>query len=737
MSGKTSPVSTRSFYGESPPKRSRLHETNTIRPAFKSLKDNLIKFERKLSEPIKNAELKEIGEQEKGEEPREKSLDRDSPIPLKNLGNTCYENSIIQCLFNLNMFMDNFVSSMSRMRQFVIKSRINTFNVQDNPNPYDEIRSDIPSYFKPTNVEPYISNEASSDKSTITDTDVRYRIADAFDKLYKSYTQKRIQLEQFNQNSASTIPDTISTTTNITSLTNTIDAIDTTQFNKNHLEGSMNFCSDFAISRSNAAIPLCKSIQTGQFTTLSSCSNDNSETPNTNVTSVSSTASEAHTSNLTPIALVSPTTTSHEQSEIEIRLEDLKSAVGERSAQFNSTHQQDASEFFYHVIDSIQEFYQGLNKIQDEDNPVTKAFELELDYSIKCPKCHHRIMSPPEKIRTLPLALPNVNNHSETSINQENEANGAPTPPTSDLGLDSPKSNSSSEEHRYASDEKENQALADGIANKEENNSNNTMSTAKLELSGNDPYISPTPQQKKFTLRDALNNYFKDDLLDYNCSQKDCDSEQRTKKCYIRKLPQVLFITLARYSHTGKKNLDEVEAPFELSVPLRENRSPSQSPSAYRDDDDENNEYILVAVVCHLGSSLNAGHYTSYVYNQNNFSWYSCDDDSITKVQETEVKNDATKSGYCFFYAHKSCINERKQSQEEKTENFQQVELNQHRLDRSVVISNSVADSSVVMTPESSPKSSPPVSVIQIQESKMHEVHTCCANGTDEIDDWS
>lgn len=756
MSGKTSPTSvssipTCSFYGESPPKRSRLHENNAIRPAFKSLKDNLIKFERKLSEPIKSIELKETSEHETGEEPREKSLDRDSPIPLKNLGNTCYENSIIQCLFNLNMFMDNFESSMSRMRQLVVQPKIISLDadasspLEDNNNSLEEFKSDQSPPVKIDNVETNDLNETPISEPTITDTDVRYRIADAFDKLYKSYTKKRIQLEQYNQNNTSTTVSetllsatttsstitTVPTATTTTSLSNTIDAIDTIQLdNKDHLEGSFNF-------RSNTAIPLCKSIQTGQFNTLTSCSNDNTEISTTVSSDAIHTTSEATSSRLTPIALVSPTATSNEQSEIEVRLEDLKSAVGERSAQFNSTHQQDASEFFYHVIDSIQEFYQGLDKTQDEDNPVTKAFELELDYSIKCPKCHHKIMSQPEKIRTLPLALPNVNSSSnETSDNQENEANGAPTPPTSDLGLDSPKSNSSSEEHRYASDEKENQSSEDRVATNEENISNNTIS--KLELSDKESCKNSLPQQqKKFTLCDALNNYFKDDLLDYNCSQKDCDSKQRTKKCYIRKLPQVLFITLARYSYTGKKNLDEVEAPFELSVPLRENRSPSQSPSAHRYNEDEDNEYVLVAVVCHLGSSLNAGHYTSYVYNQNNFSWYSCDDDSITKVQEADVKNDATKSGYCFFYAHKSCINKKEPpQQEQRTEQFQPVvELDQEKLSRTIDISSGVADSSVVMTPESSPKSSPSPSEINA-ESKMHVHTTCCLNKAEEIDDW-
>lgn len=695
MSGKTSPIiSALSFYPEesSPPKKSRLGDSNEIRPAFKHLKDNLIEFDKKLSEPIKTIDLKELRDiqEETGEEPE--NLDRDSPIPLKNLGNTCYENSIIQCLFGLNMFMDNFERSMRRMKG-------------------------------------------------ITQNDVRYRIADAFDKLYKSYTHKRIQIES----------------------------------NINHLQTA-------TLSATKIVTPATTTSTTTPIATTSSTT-----------TQATTTTDTLTSTNLTPIALVSSAATPNEQSEIETRLEELKSAVGERSSQFNSTHQQDASEFFYHVIDSIQEFYESLDKTKDDDNPVTKAFELELDYLIRCPKCHNRTMTGPEKIRTLPLALPHVNNinnectatttttieNNNPSEQQEfinhNETNGAPTPPNSDLGLDSPES-STLEENRNGSDEKENQALV--VDDEDEivpvgdsaSNSNNTMSIAKLELTDKSELNSTTQCQpnnniininnnhKHYTLYDALNNYFKDDLLDYKCSQEGCDSKQRTKKCLIRKLPQVLFITLARYSYTGKKNLDEIEAPFEISVPFRENKSPSHSPSAHRTfNDDDDNLYQLVAVVCHLGSSLNAGHYTSYVYNQNNFSWYSCDDDSITKVQEAEVKTDVSRTGYCFFYAHKSSLNQKLEASltvEEKEQVFKATkitatlmkeEAKQSIVSRSIDAINCVAESSVIMTPESSPKSSPiPHSSSNSCTSSLPETHSmhgihdeCANNGADNLDDWS
>ena len=678
MSGKTSPaqvsVSVRSFYGESPPKRSRLQDTSisNLRPAFKTLKDNLIKFDRKLLDTVQSVELKETEQPEVGEE-EPKSLDRDSPIPLKNLGNTCYENSIIQCLFSLNMFMDSFERTMKSMRKFVVESKLVSNDARNSP------------CLSPRSLPRQA--QSGADATTITEDDVRYRIADAFDKLYKSYTRKRIQNE------------TISNHNNQTS-------IDSRQ--QDPLKDASDPKSEFAIGHTDP-FSTCNSTSAVQTATTKAGSNENQPSNETSALP-----------NLAPIALLSSTARSNGQTEIETRLEDLKSAVGERSSQFNSTHQQDASEFFYHVIDSIQEFYQGLGRSNDEENPVTKAFELELDYLIKCPKCHHGIMSEPEKIRTLPLALPHVK--TIASLKQEDSdqvASDAPTPPSSDLDIESPKM-TVSEAKSNESDEKENQA---SVTDREDT-SNYTITIAKLDL--RDKLEAGTPEpSKKHTLDDALNNYFKDDLLEFNCSQPGCDSEHRKRKCLIRKLPQVLFITLARYSHTGKKNLDEIEAPFEMSVPFRENKSPKHSPTAHRELSDEDSDYQLVAVVCHLGSSLNAGHYTSYVYNQNNSSWYSCDDDSITKVQEIDVKNDASRSGYCFFYARKSCLNMREGSHVD-------VQAKEGQGGRSELDGN-IIGSSVILTPESTPSPCPPAS----QESQAELDHTTCMNESQLADDWS
>lgn len=682
MSGKTSPahitIASRSFYSESPPKKSRLQDNNNIRPPFKTFKDQLVNFDKKLSEPINSPGPKEPEQiaisattlsRSTDTNVETKSLDRESPIPLKNLGNTCYENSIIQCLFSLEMFMENFERSMKLMREFVVKARSEApGQAQNDANQSQE--------------------QQQLDKDTlnapiIPEDDVRFRIADAFDNLYKSYTHKRLQAE-----------------------TNAPDQM-----------GSGN--KDVIIQPQK--LPGQQPQQEQEEPELLPLRTQ----PSTET--ISAQASQ----NLTPIALISSATSTNEQSEIETRLEELKSAVGDRSSQFNSAHQQDASEFFYHVIDSIQEFYQSLNRNNDDDNPVTKAFELELDYLIKCPKCHHKIITGPEKIRTLPLALPHFNNESLTNHTDDynQDINRIPTPPTSDLGLDSPES-SGSEERRNGSEEKENQALSNDILDinhLNSNNTNDTMSISKLDLTDK-AYQSNSHTKQNYTLCDALNNYFKDDILEYKCSQPDCDSMQRTKKCLIRKLPQILFITLARYSYTGKKNLDEIEAPFELAVPFQENKSPSHS--THKEFSDNDNKYQLVAVVCHLGSSLNAGHYTSYVYNQNNFSWYSCDDDSIVKVQEVEVKNDASKSGYCFFYAHKSSINRNSQSHKQLVS--QKYEHDKLERTEAIVREAYMIDTSTILTPESSPS---PTAISQEDSGFNSDVNII--NIPNQTDNWS
>jgi ubiquitin carboxyl-terminal hydrolase 22/27/51 len=49
--------------------------------------------------------------------------------------------------------------------------------------------------------------------------------------------------------------------------------------------------------------------------------------------------------------------------------------------------------------------------------------------------------------------------------------------------------------------------------------------------------------------------------------------------------------------------------------------------------------YDLQGIVCHIGS-LDQGHYVAYIrgYNDDNDTWYKCDDDNVVEVDQSTVE---------------------------------------------------------------------------------------------------
>ncbi|KAK3083221.1 hypothetical protein FSP39_017155, partial [Pinctada imbricata] len=60
--------------------------------------------------------------------------------------------------------------------------------------------------------------------------------------------------------------------------------------------------------------------------------------------------------------------------------------------------------------------------------------------------------------------------------------------------------------------------------------------------------------------------------------------------------------------------------------------------------------YRLVSIVNHIGSSSIAGHYVSDVFSIQKQAWFSCDDNHVTKMAESEIRERRERSGYIFFY---------------------------------------------------------------------------------------
>ncbi len=144
------------------------------------------------------------------------------------------------------------------------------------------------------------------------------------------------------------------------------------------------------------------------------------------------------------------------------------------------------------------------------------------------------------------------------------------------------------------------------------------------------------------SIKQALASYTRTETLSPE-NLVDCASckvrRQVTKGLKLKTLPNVLTFHLKRfdYDRWGRlKRLDKhVEFPRTLDV------------STYMTDGDAcpSNAYNLIGIVCHLGASVNSGHYLAYTRRGD--EWYCCNDARVTKVSEKHV---LIQKAYLIFY---------------------------------------------------------------------------------------
>ncbi|CAG0921929.1 unnamed protein product [Notodromas monacha] len=115
--------------------------------------------------------------------------------------------------------------------------------------------------------------------------------------------------------------------------------------------------------------------------------------------------------------------------------------------------------------------------------------------------------------------------------------------------------------------------------------------------------------------------------------------QEATKKIDIWSLPDILIVQLKRFSYT-RHSRDKIEA-F-VDYPTR-SLDLSEFVIAPRHPDPV---YDLIGVSNHYGG-LGGGHYTSYCRNKDDGHWYHFDDSSVSRVSESDV---VSKSGYVLFY---------------------------------------------------------------------------------------
>jgi len=144
-------------------------------------------------------------------------------------------------------------------------------------------------------------------------------------------------------------------------------------------------------------------------------------------------------------------------------------------------------------------------------------------------------------------------------------------------------------------------------------------------------------------LIECLDLYTKEEILDGDNKytiEKTGERVDAKKKIIFWSLPDILIITIKRFSNTLQKNKSLVEFPladFDLS----------QHVIGY---DSKTYVYDLYGICNHMGGVM-GGHYTACVKNANN-KWYHYNDQEITPIENDDKL--VSQYAYCLFYCKKN-----------------------------------------------------------------------------------
>uniref|UniRef100_A0ACD5Z0T4 Uncharacterized protein n=1 Tax=Avena sativa TaxID=4498 RepID=A0ACD5Z0T4_AVESA len=157
--------------------------------------------------------------------------------------------------------------------------------------------------------------------------------------------------------------------------------------------------------------------------------------------------------------------------------------------------------------------------------------------------------------------------------------------------------------------------------------------------------------EQNSSLTSCLKNFFSTETLnadDKFFCDKCCSLQEAQKRMKIKRAPQILVIHLKRFKFIEqlsrhKKLSYRVVYPMELKLSSA--------------SDDVDCEYSLFAVVVHLGSGPNQGHYVCQIKSCDH--WLCFDDDNVEKIQESTLQtfygssreySGNTDHGYILFY---------------------------------------------------------------------------------------
>lgn len=134
-----------------------------------------------------------------------------------------------------------------------------------------------------------------------------------------------------------------------------------------------------------------------------------------------------------------------------------------------------------------------------------------------------------------------------------------------------------------------------------------------------------------------------------------CSLQEAERRMRIKKLPRILALHLKRFKYVeqlGKYKKLSYRVVFPLELRLCNTSDDAEDPDRL---------YSLFAVVVHVGSGPNQGHYVSLIKSHG--QWLMFDDDCVEPKDESEIQSvygvtqdnaQSTEAGYILFYEQKS-----------------------------------------------------------------------------------
>nr|CAB3446988.1 unnamed protein product [Digitaria exilis] len=157
--------------------------------------------------------------------------------------------------------------------------------------------------------------------------------------------------------------------------------------------------------------------------------------------------------------------------------------------------------------------------------------------------------------------------------------------------------------------------------------------------------------EQNSSLTSCLKNFFSTETLnadDKFFCDKCCSLQEAEKRMKIKKVPEILVIHLKRFKFIEQLNRHK-KLSYRVVYPLELKLSSNS--------DDADCEYSLFAVVVHLGSGPNQGHYVAKIKSHDH--WLSFDDDNVEMIPESTLQtfygssreySGNTDHGYILFY---------------------------------------------------------------------------------------